>query len=135
MQQELADKTVIEYHSSHGNRACIHYVIIHEDGGSEEYISEYMREVYGGVCFKEFILFFGESLQYYITEEQGDDSQLTESGTLQKNDRRGEGSDSRFQLVNDIVISRALQDMDTMDSLLEEYYRKDYLNRRLFRLK
>ena len=135
VQQELADKTVVEYHSTHGSRACIHYVIIHEDGGSEEYISEYMREVYGGVCFKEFILFFGESLQYYITEERGDDSQLTESDTLQKNDHRNEASDSRYQLVNDIVISRALQDMDTMDSLLEEYYRKDYLNRRLFQLK
>ncbi len=66
--QELADKTIVEYHASFGNRARIHYVIFHENGESEEYASEYMREVYGGVCFKEFILFFGESLQYYITE-------------------------------------------------------------------
>lgn len=135
VQQELADKSIIEYRAAYGSRACIHYVIIHEDGGSEEYISEYMREVYGGVCFKEFILFFGESLQYYITEEMGGDSQLTESGTLQKNDNHSEGRDSRYQLVNDIVISRNMQDMDTMDDLLEEYYRKDYLNGRLFRLK
>ena len=135
VQQELADKSIVEYRSAQGSRACIHYVITHEDGGSEEYITEYMREVYGGVCFKEFILFFGESLQYYITEEMGDDSQLTASGTLQKNDNHSEGDDSRYQLVNDIVISRHMQDMDTMDDLLEEYYRKDYLNGRLFRLK
>ena len=93
-----------------------------------------MREVYGGFCFKEFILFFGESLQYYITEEKGDDSQLTESGTLARSEEQGAGSDSRYRLVNDIVISRSMQDMATMDDLLEEYYRKDYLNGQLFRL-
>lgn len=133
VQQELADKTVVEYRAAPGSRACIHYVIIHEDGGSEEYISEYMREVYGGICFKEFILFFGESLQYYITEERDDaEAQLTESGTLQKSDMHDGSTDSRYQLVNDIVISRTLQDTDTMDNLLEEYYRKDFLNRKLF---
>ncbi|MCH5341464.1 MAG: hypothetical protein J1E01_08350 [Acetatifactor sp.] len=135
VQQELADKTIVEYRAAQGSRACIHYVITREDGGSDEYISEYMREVYGGVCFKEFILFFGESLQYYITEERGEESQLTESGTLQMNDSHSLGDDSRYRLVNDIVISRTLEDMDTMDDLLEEYYRKDYMNGRLFRLK
>ena len=133
--QELADKTVVEYRADCGSRVCIHYVIMHDDGGSEEYVSEYMREVYGGVYFKEFILFFGESLQYYITEEtDSGEAMLTESGTLQRNDMQGECGNSRYQMVNDIVISRTLEDMDTMDNLLEEYYRKDYLNKRLFDL-
>ena len=135
VRQELADKTIVEYKAAPGSRACIHYVITREDGGSEDYISEYMREVYGGVCFKEFILFFGESLQYYITEEREGDSQLTESGTIQMHEEHGGEDDSRYRLVNDIVISRSMGDMDTMDRLLEEYYRKDYLNGRLFRLK
>ena len=94
-----------------------------------------MKEVYSGVFFKEFILFFGESLQYYITEEKNGEEQLTESGTLQKSDIRGKENDSRYQLVNDIVISKTLQDYDTMDKLLEEYYRKEFLNSRLFELK
>lgn len=135
VQRELADKTIVEYRAALGSRACIHYVLTREDGGCDEYISEYMREVYGGVCFKEFILFFGESIQYYITEEREGESQLTESGTLQMNDTHSTEDDSRYRLVNDIVISRSLEDMDTMDELLEEYYRKDYLNGRLFQLK
>ncbi len=133
--QEMADKTIIEYHANPSARACIHYVMLHENGESDEYSSEYMKEIYGGVCFKEFILFFGESLQYYITEELNGDEQLTESGTLQKSDIRGSESDSRYHLVNDIVISKTLQDYDTMDNLLEEYYRKEFLNSRLFELK
>ncbi|MGN0167236.1 MAG: DUF5717 family protein [Acetatifactor sp.] len=133
--QELLDKTIIEYHANPRGRACIHYVILRENGESDEYTSEYMQEAYGGVCFKEFILFFGESLQYYITEEKNGEAQLTESGTLQKSDISGEECDSRYQLVNDIVISKTLEDFDTMDNLLEEYRKKEFLNGKLFQLK
>lgn len=133
--QEMADKTVIEYRAEPHTGVCIHYVLLHENGESDEYSAEYMREVYAGVFFKEFVLFFGESLQYYITEERGGEEQLTESGTLQKSDIRGNEAESRYHLVNDIVISKALEDFDTMDHLLEEYYRKEFLNGRLFELK
>lgn len=131
----MFDKTIIEYRANPGGRARIHYVITHENGESDEYIAEPMREVYGGVCFKEFILFFGENLQYYITEERDGEEQLTESGTLQKSDIRGVESDSRYHLVNDIMISKTLEDYDTMDNLLEEYYKKEFLNSRLFELR
>lgn len=133
--QEMADKTIVEYRTDAHTKVCIHYVLLHENGESDEYSSEYMREVYAGVFFKEFVLFFGESLQYYITEERGGEEQLTESGTLQKSDIRGNEAESRYHLVNDIVISKTLEDFDTMDHLLEEYYRREFLNGRLFELK
>lgn len=132
--QELEDKTIIEYRAAPQSRACIHYVMLHENGEAEEYVTEYMQEAYGGVFFKEFILFFGETLQYYITEEKSGEEQLTESGTLQRSDIRGKEAESRYHLVNDIVISRTLQDYDTMEKLLEEYYRKEYFCNRLFEL-
>lgn len=133
--RELADKTIVEYRADPEARACIHYVILRENGEAGEYSAEYMREVYGGVCFREFILFFGESLQYYITEEKDGAEQLTESDSLLKSDVRDGEGDSRYHLVNDIVLSRSLQDDETMDNLLEEYYRKEFLNGRLFELK
>lgn len=133
--QELADKTIIEYRTAPGSKACIHYVMLYESGESDEYRAEYMRDVYGGVCFKEFVLFFGESLQYYITEEQNGEEQLTESGTIQNSDNAGHGEGGRYQLLNDIVLSKALEDYDTMDDLLEEYFRKEFLNGQLFTIK
>ena len=134
-QQELADKTIIEYRTVPGTRACIHYALLREDGESDGYRSEYMREAYGGVFFKDVILFFGESLQYYITEEKDGNTQVTESRTIQKGDGAGEEEDSRYRLLNDIVMARSLQDYNTMDNLLEEYYRRDFLNSRLFVLR
>lgn len=97
-------------------------------------MTESMKEAFAGVFFKEFVLFFGESLQYYITEEWDGEEQLTESGTLEGG---GDdvGEDSRYRLINDIVIHKSLQEYSAMDDLLEEYYRKDFLNGRLFELK
>ncbi|MBE5883711.1 MAG: hypothetical protein E7291_04765 [Lachnospiraceae bacterium] len=130
--REMSDKTIIEYKAHPRGRARIHYVILHENGEAEEYRSEYMQEVYGGVCFKEFVLFFGESLQYYIMEELDGVEQLTESGNLQKSDIIGASVGSKYEMINDMVISKNLQDYDTLDELLEEYYRREFLNQQLF---
>ncbi len=132
---ELRDKTIIEYNVKPGAKARIHYVILREDGESEEYLAEYMRDIYGGVCVKEFVLFFGETLQYYITEEYGEEEQLTESGELQKNDIGVENHGDRYDLINDLVISKSLQDYDTFDTTLEHYYRLECYNEQLFRIR
>ena len=132
--QVMADKTIVEYRTRPGGKAKIHYVVVDENGEANEYTAEYMTEVYAGVCFKEFILFFGESLQYYITEEYGGEEQLTESGNIQKSDIVNEYHNNRYEMVNDMMISRTLQDYDTLDKLLEEYCRKEYWNTQMFHL-
>lgn len=132
--REMLDKTIVEYRARPGAKAYIHYVVMREDGEASEYLTEPMREVTGGLCFKEFVLFFGESLQYYIMEEKDGEEQLTESGNLQKSDIRSDNTDWRYEMLNDILISRTLEDYDTLDSLLDEYYRKEYLGEHLFAL-
>jgi len=129
---ELADKTIIEYRSTVGAKAKIHYMMVDEYEEDSEYRSEYMREIFPGVYAKEFVLFFGETLQYYIVEENGDESLLTESATIQKNDINMEGGNSRYNMINDILISKSLQDYDTLDSTIEDYMIKDYFNENLF---
>ncbi len=135
VQQEIADKTILEYHTSPQIKARVHYVIPGEDGGAGEYTAEYMKEVYGGVYFKEFVLFFGESLQYYITEERDGQEQLTESGTLSKNEEYITEGSGRYELINDIATRKSLQEYTVMDNLLVEYYRKDFMNGKMFELR
>ncbi len=134
LRRELSDKTIIEYRTKPQVKACIHYAVLDENGEAGSYRSEYMQEAYGGVCFKAFVLFFGESLQYYITEEKDGNFQVTGSGTLLRSDN-GLEDESRYRLIDDIVTAEAMQDYDTMDELLEEYYKKDFLSSRLFELK
>lgn len=128
------DKTMVEYRVSPGNRAVIHYVIQSEGGEEQEYCKEEMRDMFGGICVKEFVLFFGERLQYYITEETESGEQLTKSGTINKSDIGQENFESRFSMLNDIMIGKTLQDYDTVDSLLQEYYRQDHMVEQIFQV-
>ena len=129
----LQDKVILEYRAKPGHRVKIHYLIGREDGKEQEYCKETMKDMFGGICVKEFILFFGERLQYYITEEADGKEQVTESGTISKSDSSSQiHAGSRFNLLNGIMIGRTLQDYDTVNTLLEEYYKKDFMTGKLF---
>lgn len=132
--EELADKVFVEYRTRPGGRARIHYVISQENGEEREYLAENMRDVFGGICSKEFVLFFGETLQYYVTEVVDGEETLTESGNLQCPDLEAEVISSKFGLVNDLVISQSLQDYDTLDKDLETYYFREFCAETLFQL-
>ena len=132
---EYQDKTLMEYRAKPGSRAVIHYVIQSEDGSENEYRKEEMKDMFAGLCVKEFILFFGERLQFYITEEAENGEQLTESGTINKSDIGQDGFESRFAILNDIMISATLHDYDTVDGLMREYYRQDYMTDTIFRMR
>ena len=111
----------------------IHYLIQKEAEEKQEYAKEVMKDLFSGICVKEFILFFGERLQYYITEDADGREQVTHSATVSKNDSRDDvHMNSRFSLLNDIMIGKTMQDYDTVDKLLEEYYKKDFMVNKLF---
>lgn len=133
--RQFMDKTMVEYHVREGNKAVIHY-LIEKDGDSEgEYIKEEMQNMFGGVCVKQFILFFGERMQYYITEIEEGKENLTESGTLSRNDTGGDQKESRYTMLNDISIGRNLHDYDTMENLLYEYFENEHVTEELFHIR
>ena len=132
---EYMDKTILEYRVKPGNRAVIHYVIHGEENADKEYCQEEMKDMYAGICVKEFILFFGESLQYYITEGEEGKEQLTQSSTIQKSDMGQESMEGRYLVLNDIMVGKTLQDYNTMDTLLQEYYRQDFVTGKLFTIR
>ncbi len=136
--QKYADKTMIEYRTKPGIKCMIHYFI---STGREDVDGEYkqfeMKEMYDGIHVASFVLFFGEEIQYYITEiadesENGADSKLTVSGTISKSDIVQAVSSDRFTIINDIMIGETLQDYDTVDKLMAEYYKKRFMSKKLF---
>ena len=130
----LGDRTIVEYKAHPGARAVMHYCVEQAKNEEAAYKTEEMQEVYGGVCFKDFVLFFGERLQYYIMEEWDGEEQLTESATLQKSDTGNAGLEGKFGFINDLSISTTLQDYETVDRLLAEYEYKEFMRNGLFRL-
>ena len=132
---EYQDKTMVEYRAKPGCKAVIHYVIQSDDGTENEYCKEEMKNMFAGICVKEFVLFFGERLQFYITEESEGTEQLTRSGTVNKSDIVQDNFESRFTMLNDIMIGMTLHDYDTVDGLLREYYRQDYMADNIFQMR
>ena len=131
---ESADGVMIEYRGNPDSTVMIHYIISREGEEENNYIREEMKNMYGGIFVKEFLLFYGESLQYYVTESYGNKEQLTESGTIQKKDELAGTETGRYALINEIALSVSLQDYTTAKELLGEYEQKEFIMKELFTL-
>ncbi len=132
--EEMSKLTVVEYRGEPGSRVTINYFISSENSSNYGYTRDEMKEIYGGIYTKSFLLFFGETLQYYVTEEHSGMEELTESGTANKNDVDSSDLADRFNLINDIAMASTLGDYDTALRLLEEYKEKEYITDRLFNI-
>ena len=129
---QFSDKTMIEYRTTPGSVCMLHYRLAGSD--DNKYHSLEMKEMYDGIYVCSFVLFFGEQLQYYVSEERGEQGPVTtESAVVSKNDIVKTGSGSRYSLINDIMIGETLQDYDTVDKLMQEYFKKKSLCDHLFK--
>jgi hypothetical protein len=129
------EKSYVEYRTKAGNRVVIHYIL--DKPGEEEavYCHELMREIYPGIYQKDFRLFWGEILQYYITEEQDEEESFAMSGRLEMAEHVDENGHGRFCLLNDIALAVELRDYDTADALSEEYMRNEFLTAAMLKIK
>ena len=132
--EALADKTFVSYKTAPKSRVVIHYLKSNDSREREGYRREEMKEVYFGVYVKEFVLFYGEELQYYITEEQENQEQLTQSGILQKEEHKETGKESRYRMINEMAIGQTLQDYDSVKQVLEEYWKTEFVADKVFQL-
>lgn len=132
--EALADKTFVSYKTAPKSRVVIHYLKHGDSEEKESYRREEMKEIYFGVYIKEFVLFYGEELQYYITEEQENQEQLTESGTLLKEENKEFSRESRYRMINEMAIGQNLQDYDSVKQILEEYWQTEFVADKVFGL-
>ena len=93
-----------------------------------------MREMYDGYYSTSFCLFFSQQLQYYITKEMEGEESLVESGKVEKLDAVDIQKETRFSLLNDILVSTALQDRDTTMQLMKEYDEKVFTTETILKL-
>ena len=97
-----------------------------------------MDELYSGIFVKEFILFAGEKLKYYITREEENQEQLMENGVLTGKDfspkQLETGRQSRYQRINHMCALEERGEYEQIEELLEEYWRLEYLTKTVFHL-
>lgn len=127
----LYDKAFLQYESTPGTHVVLHYS---RDEDGEEFNSEDMVEMYDGIYVKTFVIFFGELIRYYITEEHDNSIEVKESNRLTCNNIPGDNDYSRYNLINEMIISDTLSDETTLKSNIDEYKRLDAATKQLFKL-
>ncbi|MGN0348310.1 MAG: DUF5717 family protein [Roseburia sp.] len=125
---QLEDKSFVECHAAPKQRITIHYRT-----ETEEYRRESMTEMYDGIYVKSFVLFFGDTLQYYIEEEKKDGSEITKSGCihLKETDGTVQGSYAR---LNQMLLAKNLQNKKDLEQQVRDYFEMQCVTEKLFRL-
>lgn len=125
------DKIFLEYRTNPRNHVVLHYS---RDEDGEQFIAEDMPDVYDGIFVKAFVMFFGEMVQYYISEEYGNEVQVTESSRIANNDVYSENDLSRYNLLNQMMISNTLQDEKALYHNMKQYAGYQEVTEKLFKL-
>lgn len=128
----IADKTMVEFKTNPLHRVVIHYIYENSDK-KKNYISMDMKNVYEGIFVSEFVLFYGEAIQYFITEETPGGEMATESSRLEGTHINMEHSQGRYEDINEIIACRQLHDSKTLDKLVHSYGVKDIIVNQIFK--
>ena len=125
----MLDKYYVEFRTNPNNKLKIHYSC---SFNSEDMIEEEMEDAGYGIFEKELILFYGENLQYFITEESENGVEIVESRMISHTETEMASGTTKYGKINEILMTRDLHDEKTLYSLLEQYYKEEYAIKRHF---
>lgn len=133
-QYQLEDRVFVEQAAFPTDRVILHYKLSSDPSRREEYRTEPLVRMYRGIFSREFILFYGEILTYYITvEHEGTLTRSPEkSVTTPSVDMDGR---SRYQLINQMLSARKLGKTDVLNEKLKQYRQAEKMVNMLFTLK
>ena len=125
----LYDKFFVEYHTKADQHVLLNYSV---NGG--EYHKEEIPEVYDGIYVKAFVLLFGESVSYYISEKLHGEWKVVESRQISNQNMYGDKDQSRYDVINKIMFAYAMQDETMLSESMRKYVGMDDTVKNLFKL-
>ncbi|WP_026507574.1 DUF5717 family protein [Butyrivibrio sp. MC2013] len=137
---EYADRTFLEYRTDPHTGCIVNYMLVDGESDSPEYTKIKLKEMFEGVYVTDFVLFEGEKVQYYITEEVVDPAtgftspQLTESGTLSCDRATDMPGKRRYKMINELTARLAGDDDKAVFKLASDYEKYRFLSEELFKM-
>lgn len=128
--EELYNKTFVEYHADPSHRVLLHYRI----GDVGQFLECEMKNVCYGIFTAGFVLFHGENMQYYITEEFGGQTVAAQNVEVMSADEVAHDGKNQYDILNLILAAYAMRDDATVMKLLENYIRTGYEAEHLFHI-
>ncbi|WP_312372879.1 DUF5717 family protein [Lachnoclostridium sp.] len=130
--QHMYDKCYVEYRTNPKNRVMIHYSYGNESGEKAFTVEEMQNQCYG-IFVKDFVLFYKEELQYYITEITELGEEVTESKTIIGAMEEETSGDDCYNQLNHIMEAKELKDDVTALRLLDNYVKQKFTIETLFK--
>lgn len=128
----ICDKFYVQYIGDPSHKPSIHYRLIEHK--KEDFIVEKMKNVYLGIHVKEFVLFYNEELQYYITENTEGEGNITESMVITLDSDIEEEEENKYNAINLMLMTKDIQDEKTLIEMMEQYIKNQYISTHLFHI-
>jgi hypothetical protein len=127
---EIEDRVFIEQDADPNAAVTLYYRMSAE---GETFRSTPMIQIYKGIFSREFVLFYGESMEYYIvTEEDGAETRTeVRVSSARSVDMHGR---SRYQLINQMLAAMAAGDPEALRDKVREYRRAEQVVDAVFEL-
>lgn len=117
---QVEDKVFIEEQLTPESRVILHYQLTEQDGQPGEWINEPVKHVFGGIFVKEFLLFYGETLTYYLRIMQKGAIRNTDTYEISLTEMDTAGS-TRYKLLNRMLEARDRGDEEELRRTWEQY--------------
>ncbi len=129
--EKVLNKCYITYITDPRSQVYIHFRLLKQQ--EQDYITERMTNVFMGIHVKEFVLFYHETVQYYITEGYAEEEEIMESFHAQYDPGTGEDEEDRYNQINLMLMAAEVKDDSTLQGIMENYIQREYLADTCFR--
>lgn len=129
--EDILDKGIIQYIGQKDSKVDLQIRIRPDE---ERYHSDDMKRIYQGVFIKQKVLFEGETLDYQIYEQKGDESLLMKEDSITCKLQPAGAGDSRFGCLNQMSLCLRLKEEDGLKKTMKEYLMKTATVEELFEL-
>ena len=127
---QIEDKLFVQTQLRPDTRVILHYRRTEEGMESGDWVSEPVRNIYEGIFVKEFLLFYGETLTWYMSVLEDGEIRRTEEETYTMTDPDTTGS-TKYSLLNRMLEARAEKDHARAREAAEQYIRQDVCTERM----
>lgn len=120
LSERITDRYYLEYKAEPKKQVFLHYRMPNSTG-DRQFITERMINVFMGIHVKEFLLFYNECLEYYITEETMDEASTTDLKLLCYDEDDDLNEDTKYTRINLMLKALDKQDETALLEMMEEY--------------
>ena len=132
----LEDKYFVEYRTNPAHKVVLHYVIETPREKNCSYVAERLYAAEPGVFVREFTLFFGERLTWFITETREDGTELsTQDHSYLEEAEERLVTGTKYADIYEMARSLSERDLPDFEKRMEEYGKKNFMVETIFTLK